>query len=164
MPVEGSLPAFGALGGPALGEPELGAGVAVVVDESEVLSACGKAVGEGERAEEDGVAGGFVVEGEGVGRGGVGGDADFDEAGSGWGEDGPGRGRQALPCPAALSVGVEIGGVEGIGEEGVLDVGGDELLMLLLVLEAEGHAADGFVVDRGAAARSCSMAASTWAR
>ena len=39
-----------------------------------------------------------------------------------------------------------VGGVERVGEEGVLDVGGDELLVLLLVLEAEGDAADGFGV------------------
>ena len=31
LPVERGLPAFGAHGGPALGEPELGAGVAVFV-------------------------------------------------------------------------------------------------------------------------------------
>ncbi len=43
--------------------------------------------------------------------------------------------------------GFEVGGVEGVGEEGVLDVGGDELLVLLLVLEAEGDAAGGFVLD-----------------
>ena len=43
--------------------------------------------------------------------------------------------------------GVEVGGVERVGEEGVLDVGGDELLVLLLVLEAEGDAAGGFGVD-----------------
>ena len=41
---------------------------------------------------------------------------------------------------------LEIGGVERVGEEGVLDVGGDEFLVLLLVLEAEGDAADGFGV------------------
>jgi hypothetical protein len=37
--------------------------------------------------------------------------------------------------------------VEGVGEEGVLDVGGEELLMLLFVLEAEGEAAGGFFVQ-----------------
>jgi hypothetical protein len=35
--------------------------------------------------------------------------------------------------------------VEGVGEEGVLDVGGGELQVLLLVLEAEDDAALGFV-------------------
>ena len=53
--------------------------------------------------------------------------------------------------------------MERVGEEGVLDVGGDELLVLLLVLEAEGDAAGGFVFERDAARRR-SMAASTWAR
>ena len=42
--------------------------------------------------------------------------------------------------------GFEVGGVERVGEEGVLDVGGDEFLVLLLVLEAEGDAAGGFVL------------------
>ncbi len=58
--------------------------------------------------------------------------------------------------------------MERVGEEGVLDVGGDELLVLLLVLEAEGDAAGGFVfegmlhegdhggVDVGAVARMAS--------
>ncbi len=36
--------------------------------------------------------------------------------------------------------------MEGVGEEGVLDVGGDELLVLLLVLEAEDDAAGGLVL------------------
>ena len=47
----------------------------------------------------------------------------------------------------AVRGGFEVGGVEGVGEEGVLDVGGDEFLMLLLVLEAEGDAAGGFVFE-----------------
>ncbi len=59
-----------------------------------------------------------------------------------------------------------VGGVERVGEEGVLDVGGDEFQVLLLVLEAEDDAADGFVVDAGAggASEERAMAASTWAR
>ena len=44
-----------------------------------------------------------------------------------------------------LAGGFEVGGVEGVGEEGVLDVGGDEFEVLLLVLEAEDDAAGGFV-------------------
>ena len=38
-----------------------------------------------------------------------------------------------------------VGGVKRVGEEGVLDVGGGELEVLLLVLEAEDDAALGFV-------------------
>ena len=60
--------------------------------------------------------------------------------------------------------GFEVGGVEGVGEEGVLDVGGDELEVLLLVLEAEGDAAGGFVFGNRDAWRRRSMAASTWVR
>ena len=37
--------------------------------------------------------------------------------------------------------GFEVGGVQRVGEEGVLDVGGDEFEMLLLVFEAQGDAA-----------------------
>ena len=44
-PVEGGLPAFGMQGVPAFGEPELGAGVAVVFDEGEVLGAGDQAGG-----------------------------------------------------------------------------------------------------------------------
>ena len=38
--------------------------------------------------------------------------------------------------------------MQRIGEEGVLDVGGDQFLVLLLVLEAERDAARGFVLQR----------------
>ncbi len=76
--------------------------------------------------------------------GGVGGDADLGEAGGegdpveGWGGE--------LRCRGSVG-GFEVGGVEGVGEEGVLDVGGDEFQVLLLVLEAEDDAAGGFVFD-----------------
>ena len=81
LPVERGLPAFGAHGGPAFGEPELGAVVAVLVHEGEVLGAGDGAGGEAEGREVDCVARGLVVEGEGVGGVGVGGEADFGEAG-----------------------------------------------------------------------------------
>ena len=38
--------------------------------------------------------------------------------------------------------------MERVGEEGVLDVGGDEFLVLLLVLEAQGNAPSGFIFER----------------
>ena len=50
----------------------------------------------------------------------------------------------------------------GVGEERVLDVGGDEFLVLLLVLEAEDDAAGGFVFE--GCWRRAAMAASTWVR
>ncbi len=90
LPVERGLPAFGAHGGPAFGEPELGAVVAVLFDEGEVLGAGDEAGGEAEGREVDCVAGGLVVEGEGVDGVGIGGDADFGEAG---GEGDPVEGR-----------------------------------------------------------------------
>ena len=107
---------------------------------------------------------GLVVEGEGFGcvRGGR--KADLGEAGGegdpveGWG-DGVG----IRETGRGGGGGREVGGMEGVGEEGVLDVGGDELLVLLLVVEAEGDAADGFGIGRGAASRRVT-AASTWAR
>ena len=104
--------------------------------------------------------GALVVEGEGGGVGGVGGDADFGEAA---GEVDPVEGRGDGARSGGLVGGFEVGGVEGVGEEGVLDVGGDEFLVLLLVLEAEGDAAEGLVGD-GVLSRSAAMAASTWAR
>ena len=57
-----------------------------------------------------------------------------------------------------------VGGVEGVGEEGVLDVGGDEFEVLLLVFEAEGDAADGFVFEGDGCEGGAAMAASTWVR
>ena len=41
----------------------------------------------------------------------------------------------------------EVRGMQRIREEGVLNISGDELLMLLLVLEAEGDTAGGFVFE-----------------
>ena len=143
LPVEGSVPGFGAHGGPAFGEPELGTVVAVLVDEGEVFGAGDGARGQAKGLDVDGVTRRLVVEDEGGGRGWVRGDADLDEAGV---EVDPFDGRSdgfVLP----LGGGFEVGGVERVGEEGVLDVGGDELLMLLLVLEAEGDAAGGFVFE-----------------
>ena len=157
-PVEGRLPAFGAHGGPAFGEPELGAGIGVVVEEGEVFGGGDEAGGEAVGLEEDGVAGGLVIEGEGGGIGGVGGDTDVGKT-AGIGEEGGGKRGFGGTAPAhdhppfaALGGGdggglVEgggyaVGGVERVGEEGVLDVGGDELEVLLLVLEAQGDAAE----------------------
>ena len=142
-PVEGGLPAVLAEGGPAFGEPELGAVVGVVVEEGEVFSAGDEARGERKGGEVDLVAGGFVVEGEGIEIGGVRGDADVDEAG---GEVDPAKG--GGDGGAGLPASVKKRGMERIGVEGVLDVGRGEFEVLLLVLEAEDDAADGFVGDR----------------
>ncbi len=159
-PVEGGLPAGGAHGVPAFGEPELGAGVAVVFDEGEVLGTGDGAGGELEGAEIEGVAGALVVEGEGVEVVGVGGVADFDEAGrerrAGSEAEPVERRRHGLGwmrTSGGFGLGGSgglVGGVEGVGEEGVLDVGGGEFEMLLLVLEAEDDAALGFVLGNAA--------------
>ena len=132
------------IGGPALGEPEFGAGVAVVVHEGEVLGAGDGAGGEGEGREVDRVAWSLVVEAEFVRRVGVGigREADLGEAGV---EGDPVEGRGDV-VGVGCGRGFAVGRVERVGEEGVLDVGGDELLVLLLVLEAEGDAAGGFGV------------------
>ena len=63
----------------------------------------------------------------------------------------------------ASGVRARVGGVERVGEEGVLDVGGDEFEVLLLVLEAESDAAEGFVFGRSARAGG-RCAASTCSR
>ena len=64
LPVERRLPALGAHGRPALGEPELGAVVAVLVDEGEILRAGDEARREAVGREIDAVARRLVVEGE----------------------------------------------------------------------------------------------------
>ncbi len=55
-----------------------------------------------------------------------------------------------------------VGGVKRIGEEGVLDVGGSQLEVLLLVLEAEDDARCDS--SSGGQQRRRSIAASTWRR
>ena len=149
LPVERGLPAFGAHGGPALGEPELGAVVAVLVDEGEVLGAGDGAGGEVEGLDVDGVAGGLVVEGEGGGGGGVEGEADLynSRAARNCRIEGDPFERGGDDFSLSRRGGFEVGGVEGVGEESVLDVCGDELLMLLLVFEAQGDAAGGLVFE-----------------
>ena len=52
------------VGVPAVGEPQLGAAVAVVADEGEVVDVADRAGGEGEGAQQDLVARGLVVEAE----------------------------------------------------------------------------------------------------
>jgi len=149
-PVKRGLPAVLAEGGPAFGEPELGAVVGIVVDEGEVFGAGDEAGGQGEGGEVDLVLGGLVVEGEGgwVGRvsGGIGSGADVDKSGAEV-DPGDGRGDAAAGLPDAVMK----RRVKGIGVEGVLDVGGDEFEVLLLVMEAQGDALAGFVgeVARG---------------
>jgi hypothetical protein len=140
LPVERRLPAFGAHGGPAFGEPELGAVVTVLVDEGEVLSTGYGTVCELEGRDVNLVARGLVVEGEGVGGGWIESEANLGEA---WGEADPfdWGGDDGLGLEGTR--GGKIAGVERVGEESVLDVGGDEFLVLLLVFEAEDDALDG---------------------
>src|ERR1039457_7596647 len=79
-----------------------------------------------------------------------GGEADLGEAG-GEGEpvEGWGDGVWIRKTGCRGGGGRKVGGVEGVGEESVLDVGGDEFLVLLLVVEAEDDAAGGFGVGGG---------------
>ena len=98
------------------------------------------------------MARGFVVEGEGVDIVWVGRCADADDAGTGGG-----AGSEADPVERrgdAVGTGGDlvwlrrreaVGGVERVGEEGMLDVGGGEFEVLLLVFETEDDAALGFV-------------------
>jgi hypothetical protein len=145
-PVEGSLPSFRFDGIPAFGEPELGAGVAVGLDEAEVFGTGDGAGGEAKRREVDGVARGFVVEGKDLEVGRVGGDADVDDAGMLGGAGGEAEPFEGRRYEVRRGNGGGVGGVEGVGEEGVLDVGGGELEVLLFVFEAEGDGAEGFVL------------------
>ena len=147
-PVEGGLPALRLDGVPAFGEPELGTAVAVGFDEGEVFGTHDGAGGEAEGREIDGVAGRLVVKGKDVKIVGIGSDADLDDAGvrgRAGGEAEPFQGR-GDDVGGLAGGGGAVGGVEGVGEEGVLDVGGGELEVLLLVLEAEGDGAEGLVL------------------
>ena len=94
------------------------------------------------------MAGRLVVEGEDVEMIGIGGDADFGDAGVGGG-----AGSEAEPLEGGrddvsglTGGGGAVGGLEGVGEECVLDVGGGEFEVLLFVLEAQGDGAEGFVL------------------
>jgi hypothetical protein len=147
-PVEGGLPAFGLDGVPAFGEPEFGAGVAVGFNEGEVFGTHDGAGGEAEGGDVNGVAGRLVVEGKDVEIVRIGGDADLDDAGmrgrtGGEAEPLEGRGDDV---GGLAQGGGAVGGVEGVGEEGVLDVGGEEFEVLLFVLEAESDDAEGLVL------------------
>ena len=68
-PVERRLPALLPHHAPAFREPQLGAGVAVVVEEGEVLGGGDEAIGELIGLEKEAVPGRLVVEGKGLGIG-----------------------------------------------------------------------------------------------
>ena len=92
------------------------------------------------------MARGFVVEGKGKEVGGIGRDADFGEAAD--------EGLEVCFGVPARRLdrqgGLKVRRMQRIGEERVLDVGGDELKMLLLMLKAEHNATqDVILLERG---------------
>ena len=145
LPVERRAPALFAQDGPAFGEPELRASIAIVVHKGEVLRAGDRARGQGERRQIDGVARSFVVETEGVRWVGLGGEANLGQSG---GEGDPvERGSDAVGggfCGEGA-----VGRMKRVGEQGVLDVGGDQLLVLLLVFEAKAYTTTGLDAGGG---------------
>src|SRR5690606_1827091 len=126
LPVERRLGSFRLEPLPAVGEPGLRPPVAPVLDEREELPAGDGAAAEQEGAQEERVPRSLVVEGEAVGA-----RADLDDA-SLVRDPGPAAGRAARGRglgDAARS--------EHVARERELEVGEEQLLVLLLVLEAE---------------------------
>ena len=128
LPVEGRRPAVPAAREPAIRQPELGPNVASVVDEREVLSIRDGSVGECEGIHVLAVPRRLVVECEGIPR--------MADRAYGRGKRTPSRGRD-LADPSLDMPLLAIGGTERISGEGVLEVGEDELLVLLLVMQPE---------------------------
>ena len=127
-PVQGGFPVLGPSRGPTVGQPQLGAVVAAVGHEGQPVAARHGLVGQGERLQPDGVAWEFVVEPEPVL-----GVSDVDEAA---GVLDPRRG----PGGARLVEGHRgVSGLHGVARQHVLDVHEQQLLVLLLVVEAELH-------------------------
>jgi len=126
LPVQRRLPAILLDGRPAVGEPEFGTPIAAIGDERQVLGACHRAGGEREAVDERLVARALIVEGELAPL-----VADLDQPGRiGMPAQRRDRGRR---WRRALLV----GGAERVAPEDMLDIGEDELLVLLLVVDAQ---------------------------
>ena len=146
LPVERRLPALGAHRRPALGEPKLRAVVAVLLNERKVLSAGNQARREPVRWKINTMARRLVVEGERVDRSRVESKSDLDQAGR---KINPVHWRRDHLAPLLRSGGgLKIRRMQRIGEERMLDVGGDQFLMLLFVLEAQRDAPRSFILQR----------------
>ena len=155
LPVERRLPAAGLHRVPAVGQPQLGPPVAAVGDEGQVLAVGHRPRGELEGVAADAVARAFVVEGEAVA---VVADRRCRPAGEGE----PAQRRAAGDRRQRPAVG-DRPARSGLQRQHVLDVGEDQFLVLLLVVQAELDQR-GAVVAAGAAPAGRAIAASTWRR
>ncbi len=134
LPVERRLPALALHGGPAIGEPELRALVPTIRHELQVVPVGGQARGQPERLEELPVTRPFVVEGEAVER--VAGPR-MPDPGDAFREGHPLE-RRHRGGRHWFAGSVDRG--EGVLREDVLDVHQHELLVLLLMVQPQGHA------------------------
>src|SRR6185437_13181466 len=130
LPIEGGRPTQRLNGVPAVGEPEFRALIAAVFDEAKVLCARYRPRSEAKGLKKSPMTGKFVVEAKTIAA-----IADFDQAAGVV---------QPLVRPGvvvALEARFRVGGEQRVGPESVLDVGRDQLLVLLLVMHSQFDAA-----------------------
>ena len=128
VPVERGLPTLPLAGGPAVGQPKFWPPIAAVFHESEEFAVGDRPAGQSVGLQPDPMARTLAVEGEVLAA-----LADFDETAG-----------LFDPVPCACPAGVPrarrlIGGFQGVAGQDVLDVGQQQLLVLLFVMAAEFH-------------------------
>ena len=131
VPVEGRLPAVFADGLPAIGKPQQGVPVSTVVDEIQVLPASHQAVHQAVVGEPGLVPGPLVVPGKSLGRGSHLEHPAFQPVKF--------QGGRCGRLPGSIVIASPIAGSQGIARQDVLDIGDQQLLMLLLVVQSQLH-------------------------
>lgn len=127
-PVERGLPAFALHGGPAVGEPQFRPRIAAVIDEGEVVAVADRPGGEAVGMQQHRMLRHLVVEGEAV---------------SGIMADGMDAAAKAGEIQRRDAAGIgtvrrrQVDRREGMQRQGMLDVGEQQFLVLLLMGEAE---------------------------
>ena len=169
LPVERRRPAVLLHRGPAVRQPQVRTAVAAVLDEAEVLAGGHRLSCEEERLEVHAMSRPLVVEREAVP-----GEADLDQAAR---MRHPGRRLRSLrsSVPERIddgglnsfrneSSGRRVRGTQRVRPQRVLDVGEDQLLVLLLVLEAQLDAVEGVAAVRRRQPSSASIRSSMASR
>src|SRR5579862_3602645 len=126
LPIERCLPGFALDGCPALRQPPFRPAIAAIGDEGEILAAGDKPRAEPERLEPNLVTRHFIVEGEAIAA-----ITDFMQAAFDRNE---GELWRAIRCRSLCG---RVTGSERIERKHMLDVHEDQLLMLLLMIDAE---------------------------
>src|SRR6185312_10473875 len=145
LPVERSRPALHAHRVPAFREPELGAEIAILIKKGEVFRACDEPRTKTEGRQIDRMAGRLVVEGKALDRIRIWCDADANESRR-WRREAQPLERRGNGLRRWLKGTLAIGRTQRICEKSILDVGGSEFEVLLLVLETEGDAAQRLIL------------------